>query len=156
LNHSLAWASDSKQLFFSSHDGYIYHVDVLTGTTLSKWQIESNDAPPCIALASNETFIAVSTGSSVSFWDTTSQEQIGTVIEYTHNVTPIAVSSNFDLVTSGEKRIAVRALCGILPSHYLDNVSVLHNNNKLVIADHSIRCCRLPAYRKSGTHRSRK
>ena len=36
LNHSLAWASNSKQLFALSHDGYIHHVDVSTGTMLSK------------------------------------------------------------------------------------------------------------------------
>jgi len=35
LDHSLAWASDSKQLFVLSRGGDIHRVDVSTGTTLS-------------------------------------------------------------------------------------------------------------------------
>jgi len=122
FNQSLAWASDSKQLFALSHDGYVHRVDVLAKTTLSKWHIHSSDKPISIAIASNGTFIAASAHSSVSFWDTTTQEQIGTVIEYTHSVESMAMSSNYDLVTSGEKRITLRALCGILPPHYFDSV----------------------------------
>jgi len=124
-NQSLAWASDSKQLFAISIHGNIHCVDVPTGTTLLKWHIHSGDSPTSIALASNGTFIAASARSSVSFWDTTSQEQIGTVIKYTHEVESMTMSSNYDLVTSGDKRITLRALCGTLPSRYLDNVSVL-------------------------------
>jgi len=124
-NQSLAWASDSRQLFALSKDGYIHHVDVSAKTTLSKWRIYSSDSPECIALASNGTFVAASAGSSVSFWDTTSQAQIGTVIEYTHYVAAMAMSSTYDLVTSGDKGITFRALCGTqVPSHYLGNVSV--------------------------------
>ena len=123
-NIPLSWTTDSKHLFVSSHDGYIHRVNVPTGTTVSKWHIHSSDSPTCIALAGNETFIAASTGSSVSFWDTTSQEQIGTVIEHTHVVWSMAMSSNYDLVTGGGKKITLWALGGILPSHYLDNVSV--------------------------------
>jgi len=121
-NQSLAWASDSKQLFALSHDGYIHHVDALAKTTLSKWHIHSSNKPTSIALASNGTFIAASAHSSVSFWDTTTRKQIGTVTKFTHNVESMAMSSNYDLVTSGEKRITPRALCGILPSHYFDSV----------------------------------
>jgi len=123
-NHSLAWASDSKRLFALSHDGHIHRVDVSTGTTLSKWHIHSSDRPTSIALASNELFITAAASSSVSFWDTTNQEQIGTVIEYSHEILSIAMSSNYDLAAGGGKRITLRALCGILPSHYLGNVSV--------------------------------
>jgi len=122
VNQSLAWASDSKQLFAFSYDGYIHRVDVSTRTAPSQWLIRSNTNPTCIALASNGTFIAACFGSSVSFWDTTNQEQIG-IIEYSHNVRFMAMSSNYYLVTSGDKTITLRALCGTLPSHYLDNVS---------------------------------
>jgi len=124
-NRSLAWACDSKQLFTLSKDGYIHRVDVFSKTTLSKWQIHNGNYPTCIALASNGTFIAASTGSSVSFWDTASQQQIGTVVEYTHNVESMAMSSNYDLVTGGGNKITLRALCGTLPTHYLDIVGVL-------------------------------
>jgi len=123
-SQSLAWASDSKQLFVSSYYSNIHRVDVSAGTTLSKWHIHSGSKLSCIALASNETFIAASAGSSVSFWDTTSHEQIGTVIVCTHDVCSMAMSSDYDLVTGGDNKITLRALCGILPSHYLDNISV--------------------------------
>jgi len=123
LNQSLAWASDSRQLFALSRDGYIHDVDVSAKTTLSKWLIHSTNRPTCIALASNGTFIAASACSSVSLWDTTTHEQIGAVIEHTHPIWSMAISSNYDLVTSGGKEITLRALCDFLPSHY---VSSLH------------------------------
>jgi len=123
-NYSLAWASDNKQLFAFSPNGYILRVDVSTGTTHSQWPIHSSNDPMCIALASNGTLIAASAGSSVSLWNTTSQKQIGTVIKYTHYVASMAISSNHVLVTSGEKQITLRALFGTLPPLCVqDNVS---------------------------------
>ena len=124
-NHSLAWASDSKQLFAIAQDSYIHRVDVSTRIMLSKWHIHgSSDKPTTIALAGNGTFITASTRSSVSFWDTTSEEQIGTVIEYTHDIASVDMSPDYDLVIGGGEGITLRTLCGILPSHYLNNVSV--------------------------------
>ena len=122
-NQSLVWASDSKHLFALSQDGYIHHVDVFAKTTLSKWQIHSNDSPTCITLAGNDTFIAASAGSSVSFWDTTSREQIG-FIECTHTIRSMALSSNYDLVTRGDYGVTLRALSGALPTYYLSTVGV--------------------------------
>ncbi|KAI9455062.1 hypothetical protein HD554DRAFT_298615 [Boletus coccyginus] len=88
---------------------------------LSKWIIHSSNNPTCIALADNGTFIAAAAGSLLSFWDTTRRAQIGTVIEYTHGVWSMVISSNNHLVTSGHKKITLRALRDILPPHYLDN-----------------------------------
>jgi len=122
---SLAWASDSKQLFVLSHDGFIHHADVSAKTIPLKWKIHSGDNYGCIALASNGTFVAASASTSVSFWDTATQEQIaGTIIYYTHGIGSMAMSSKYDLVASGGERITFRGLCGILPSRYLDDVSV--------------------------------
>ncbi|KAI9571641.1 hypothetical protein HD554DRAFT_2168897 [Boletus coccyginus] len=108
VNQSLAWASDSNKLFALSKNGYIHHVDVSAKTTLSKWPIHSTSA-----------------NSSVSFWDTTTRDQIGSVIEYTHPVFFMAMSSNHDLVTSGDKKITLRALCNVLPSDYLANTPIM-------------------------------
>ncbi|KAF8547368.1 hypothetical protein OG21DRAFT_1490282 [Imleria badia] len=137
LNNSLAWASDSKQLFVLAHDGNINCLDASTGTTLSTWPIHSNYGM-CISLASNGTFIAASAGSSVSFWDTTTREQIGSVIEFTHDIWTMAISANCDLVISGDKRITFRSLCGILPSYYYaalltvaDHIVLLEKNRDL-------------------------
>jgi len=119
INESLAWASDSNRLFALSGDGYIHHVDVSAKATLSKWRIHSSNNSDCIALAGNGTFVAASADSSLSFWDTSSQEQIGAVITYTHRIRSMTISSNYDLVTGGDKKITLRAICGFLPSHYV-------------------------------------
>jgi len=124
LNQSLVWASDGKKLFALSKDGYIHHVDVSAKTTLSKWRIHSSIDVYSITLAINGTFVAASDGSSVSFWDTATREQIGPVIEHTHPIRYMAMSSNYDLVTSGDRKTTLRALYDILPSDYIDNVSV--------------------------------
>ena len=123
-NQSLAWASDSKQLFALSRDGNIHCLDLSTGTTLSKWAIHSSKDPRCIALASNGTFIAASVDSSISFWDTATHEQIRSVIKYTHNIWCMALSANYDLVIGGDDRFTIRGLWDILPYHYLHNVCV--------------------------------
>ena len=78
----------------------------------------------CIALASNNTFIAVSAKLSVSFWDTTTHEQIGSVIAHSPVVWCMAISTNYDLIIGGGKRITLRGLCDILPSRYFYNVRV--------------------------------
>ncbi|KAF8548151.1 WD40 repeat-like protein [Imleria badia] len=122
FNQSLAWASDSDQLFALSLDGDIHCLDVYTGTTLVKWPIHSSENARCIALAKNSTLIAASAGSSVSFWNTTTREQIGSVIEFTHDIWSMAISVNYDLVVGGERTITFRGLCDILPPSYFDDI----------------------------------
>ena len=123
-NQSLAWVSDSKQLFALSHDGTIHCLDVTNGRILSAWTIHSNDNPSCIALASSGAFIAVSAGSSVSFWDTATRKQIGPLIRHPYDVLYMAISANDDLVLSGGRRTNLRKLPDILPSSYFDSVRV--------------------------------
>jgi WD40 repeat protein len=125
LNQSLAWASDNKQLFVLSRDGNIHCLGVSTGTTLSQWPIHSNQDARCIALASNGAFTAASAGSLMSFWDTSTREQIGSVIEYTHDIWSMAITPTYDLVIGGERTITLQGLCDTLPSYYSDDVSVL-------------------------------
>ncbi|KAF8548009.1 hypothetical protein OG21DRAFT_1516754 [Imleria badia] len=121
VNQSIAWVSDSKQLFALYEDANIVHLDVTTETTLSQWRIQSEDKPRGLALACNGTFIAASTETSVSFWDTTTHKQIGSVIEHTPSTVSMAISANNDIVIGGNKIITIRNLCNILPSHYFDN-----------------------------------
>ena len=125
LNQSLAWASDGKHLFALSRDGNVHCLDVCTWTTLSKWAIHSSDKAGCIALAGNGTFIAVSANSSVSFWDTATQKQIGPVIKHTNDIWCMAISSNYDLaMRSNTITLLPGGLRDSLPSHYFDNVRV--------------------------------
>lgn len=124
-NQSLAWVSDSKQLFALSRDGDIHCLDASTGQTLSLWSIHSNSSPGCISLASNGTFIAASDHSSVSFWDTTTHKQIGSAIHHPTHVESMAMSANYDLVTSAGTKITLWNLRDIIPSPYSDDVSIL-------------------------------
>lgn len=51
FNNSLAWESDSKQLFVLSLDCIIIRLDASTGISLSKWPIHTKVNERCIALA---------------------------------------------------------------------------------------------------------
>ena len=125
FNQSLAWASDSKQLFALSLHGNIHCLDVSTGATRSQWLIHSSNEPRCIALAGNGTIIAASANSSVSFWDTTTHKQVGSVIEHTADVVSMAISENYEIVIAASKKITLRNIYDVLPSSYHEIVSVL-------------------------------
>ena len=135
-NQSLAWVRDSKHLFALTHDGKVHYLDVTNGRILSVWGIHSNDDPRCLALASNGAFIAASAHSSVSFWDTATHMQIGSLIHHPLAVWHMAISANDDLVLSHGSKIILRKLPDILPSSYFDNVGVF-------------RCQRDPIHRDS-------
>lgn len=124
-NQSLAWVGDSKRLFVLSGDGNIYCLDVSTGQTLSKWAFHGNHNLGCISLAKNGAFVAASAGSTVSFWDTTTHKQIGSVIHHPARVSSMAISANYDLVIGGQKTITLWNLQDALSSPYSDNVSVV-------------------------------
>ena len=119
FNQSIVWVNNSKNIFALSYSS-INFLDVSTGTTLSSWPIHRSDgAPRCLALASNGTFIAVSAGSSVSFWDTTTHKQIGSVVKHTKDVVCMAISAKYDLVIGGGKVITLWNMYNVLPSSYV-------------------------------------
>ena len=135
----LAWSSNSKQLFALSHDCKIYCLDATTGKTLSQWPVRGNGSiARCITLANNGAFIAVSIGSSVSFWDTTTRKQIGSVIEHgtpVHNVKCMAISENYDIAMGGLSKITFRTIRDILPSTYVSTfASTLNQAIVLTVA----------------------
>ena len=113
LNHSLAWSSNSKQLFVVS-SGKIVCLDASIGATLSQWFIHGDECNR-IALANDDAFIAASSDSSVSFWDATTYEQIGPVIEHASIVDCMAISTNNDIVIGSDATSTLRSLCSILP-----------------------------------------
>lgn len=115
LNQSLAWSSDNKGLFALSPDGNIYCLDASTGSTLSRWPIHDYRTK-CITSSSNGAFIAASAGSFISFWDTRTHKQIGSVIKHTAIVGSMAISANNTIVIAGDKKITLRTLYDTLPS----------------------------------------
>ena len=130
-NHSLAWSSNSKR-FFAVSSGKIICLDASTGATLSQWSIHG-DKSNRIALASDSAFIAASSGSSVSFWDATTHEQIGSVIKHTANISCMAISANHDIVIGGDDEITLGSLCNILPSSYCDTVSTFKSRLEFLL-----------------------
>ena len=128
FNQSLLWASNSKNLFACSRDGKVEYLDTSTGTTLSSWRIHSSKNPGCIALASNGTFIAASDNSSVSFWDTATHKQIGSIIDHPYDIGSIAISANDDIVIGGGPEFTLRNLRRVFPSFYHEDVSALASN----------------------------
>ena len=130
-NHSLAWSSNSKQLFVVSF-GKIICLDASTGATLSQWSIHGDEYNR-IALASDGAFIAASSRSSVSFWDATTHEQIGSVIQHTGIVSCMAISANYDIAIGGGGRITLGGLCNIFPSLYRDTGVRLNQEPDLVL-----------------------
>ncbi|KAF8546010.1 WD40 repeat-like protein [Imleria badia] len=125
FNQSIVWVSDSEKLFFLSNDADIVCLDVTTGATLSQWRIHSNNAPRCLALACDGALIAASTKTSVSFWDTMTHMQIGSVTEHTPIILSMVISANQDIVISGGKKFTIRNLFDIVPFHYFGIVSIL-------------------------------
>lgn len=60
--------------------------------------------------------IAASAHSSVSLWDTTTLQQLGSTITYSHPMWFMDISPNGDIATAGEKTVTHRKLCDLLPS----------------------------------------
>ena len=128
-NHSLAWSSNSKHLLAVS-SGRIICLDAPTGAILFQWSIHGDEYNR-IALASDGAFIAASSGSSVSFWDAATHEQIGSVVQHTDEVRCMAISANHDIVIGGGKKITLDSLCNIHPSLYYDTVSTFKSRTLL-------------------------
>ena len=122
-SQSLAWSSNGVQLFVLSSDDHIHCLDTSTGTTLSQWPVHGNDSM-CIALASNDAFIAAAFRSSISFWDTTTYNQIGS-IQHTADIGCMAISANYELVISSDEKISLCNLSNILPSSYCTLVDAI-------------------------------
>ena len=131
-NKSISWTSDSKKLFALSSDGNIHCLNVSAKTVdPGSWAI--HDYSPkfgSIALARNGAFIAASASLSVSFWDTATHQQIGSIICHPTNILCMDISENYDLVTAGGTKIILWDLHQVLPSPYCDDVSVLASNTR--------------------------
>jgi WD40 repeat protein len=118
----IVWPSDGR-LFAISEGGKIKSFDTSTGSQLSEWQIHNNDSGDLISLAlsANSKFIASSAGHSVSFWDTSTHTQLGSVLKDVDRIRCIALSPDgTHLVTGGyNKTITIWNLSDILPQSYL-------------------------------------
>jgi WD40 repeat protein len=125
LSSPFVWSVDGRQLFALSA-GEAKSFDTSSGILLSKWSIHSQEAPTFVALAHNQKFIVTSANKSLSFWDTSTHTQIGTVVEHASTHWSIALSPNDDCIATGEENgvVTLRSLHDILPiSYFTVNVS---------------------------------
>jgi WD40 repeat protein len=112
------------RLFAVSKGGKIKSFDTSTGSQLAEWQIHSHDSEDrmSITLSADNRSIASSAGHSVSFWDTSSHTQLGSVLEDNDRIRSIALSPDGTrLATGGQnnKTITIWNLGDILPESYL-------------------------------------
>lgn len=126
-NTSLAWSNDGRLLFIASRAGKIkcFHV---SGSFLSwtEWDVQADNQPVCIALASNGKFIASASSRFISFWDTSTHTRIGPVIEQSERVWSIALSNDGHLASGGDdKKVTLRNLRNVLPrTYFLDHSDI--------------------------------
>ena len=116
----IVWPSDG-QLFVMSLGGKIKCFDTSTGSQLVEWQIENGSSFMSIALSTNNKFITSSAGHSVSFWDTSTHTQLGSILKDVDMIRSVALSPNgTHLATGGfNTTITIWSLRGILPESYL-------------------------------------
>ncbi|KAH7905044.1 hypothetical protein BJ138DRAFT_1165467 [Hygrophoropsis aurantiaca] len=115
----IAWSNDGQQIF-AVHDGKIKELNVSTASLLSEWPVHGQDNNASLALANHGRFIAYSTSTSVSLWDTSTHAQLGPLIEHTGKVMAIALSPDSTCLASGQsnRKITLRDLRSILPDSY--------------------------------------
>jgi WD40 repeat protein len=120
----IVWLSDGR-LFAMSEDlgGIIKSFDTSSGSQLAEWHIHGRNSEDSksIAMCGNSRFIASSAGRSVSFWDTSTHIQLGSVLEDDDTIQSIALSPDgAHLATGGNnKTITIWNLSHILPESYL-------------------------------------
>ena len=120
----IVWPSDSRLFALSdSEGGKIKSFDTSTGSQLAEWPIHSHNRGDftSIALSANARFIASFAGHSVSFWDTSTHNPLGSPLEDGDKIRSIALSPDgIHLATGrGNKAVTIWNLSDVLPESYL-------------------------------------
>ena len=125
----IAWSMDGERVFATAINSQIKSFDASTGSQLTEWNIHQNQNPDCIsiALGANTKFIASCAAPFVSFWDTSTQAQVG-IVDDTQRIWSVALSPDGSRLVTGSNdnsgKLIVWDLRGILPESYLPiNVS---------------------------------
>ena len=112
----LAWSSDGQHLFVAS-SGRITSFDTATSFR-SEWPIHNDNIH--VSIVTHGKYIACSASSSVSFWDYTSHEQVGSIIEHAEPVNCTSISHDGRYLACGhDKGITIHNLGDFLPREHL-------------------------------------
>lgn len=117
----LAWSTDGRKLFVARPGKVVCLHSSPEGPLISwhsEWAIQNSNSP--ISIVNSGRFIACSAGSSISFWDPTSYEQLGHPILHSATVRCLAISSDGRHLVCGTKdqKIIVHDLCKMLSESY--------------------------------------
>ena len=119
----IVWPSDGQRLFAISERGKIKSFHTSTGSQLTEWQSHSDNSGDVmsIALSADNRVIASFAGHFVSFWDTTTHTQLGSVLNDDGRIRSIALSPDGTHLATGEynKTITIWNISEILPGSNL-------------------------------------
>ncbi|KAN0084115.1 hypothetical protein V8E55_007619, partial [Tylopilus felleus] len=109
--------------------------DTSSGSLISTWSVPGGGWPASVVLSRNQKFAVVVAFGTLSLWDTSTQQQIGTAIKHASTVRSIALSPNDDWVATGEDngKVTLRSLRDILPASCLTVNSNIYSSLSLTI-----------------------
>jgi WD40 repeat protein len=116
FNTGLLW-SDNHLFVVSTNKITELDSKASTGSALSEWLVPETNNDSCIALPKHGEFIAYSTNDTVTFWDTSTQAQLG-FIQHTEAIRSIALSPDdrFLAIGGNSGKIALKDLRDVLPA----------------------------------------
>ena len=113
-NTGLLWSDD--HLFVVS-DGKTKEFDASTGSKLSEWPVPDTNSESCVALPNHKQFIAFSAKSAITFWDTSTHNQLPFALQHPEHISSIAFSpDDWILAIAGGGKITVQSLSAIMVS----------------------------------------
>ncbi|KAF8554959.1 hypothetical protein OG21DRAFT_967167 [Imleria badia] len=121
----LAWSVDGRQLFAASYLE-VRRFNTSSGSLLGKWHVSGGTGTTSILLSRNQRFAAVVAQCLISFWDTSTHQQIGTIIARTSDLWAVELSHIDDCIATGEEngKVSLRNLREIIPGSYFTTVNL--------------------------------
>ncbi|KAF8554674.1 WD40 repeat-like protein [Imleria badia] len=135
-NTGLLWFGNNHLLVIS--DGKIKEFEASTGSAVSEWPVPPAGHHSCIVLPKYGQFIAYSTTSTITFWDTSTHTQLG-LIQHPQDISSIALSHDDQSLAIGDVsgKITIRNLSRITEPDVQINDAVLNlwNQDQLANTD---------------------
>ena len=91
----------------------IEEFDASTGSQVSEWLVPDTDWDSCIALPKHEQFIAFSAKRTVTFWGTSTHNQLALILQHPEDILSIVFSpDDWILAIGGGGKITIQSLSG--------------------------------------------